>query len=220
MRPALARVVAALAAAALAGACAGRERGGDAAAGTAEERAAEQVRLAYTDPNLIAAAAYTWTSPAGPIFVIVDVQSGIAGVVQSRADLWVVDDSAPVRLGRSDIMASAATIGAFAFQDVTGDGLPDLLGYVADSTGASFPVFFAGARGSMGDQIETVASGWRFSADPEAAPRVYQGAHGACGVQLWADEPAPDSQPAGWRYLAIRRDNQLTPPTAQPPACP
>jgi hypothetical protein len=207
-----------LAAAAAVG-CA-RERAAGGTGGTAEERAAERVRQAYTQPDAVAAAAYTWTSPAGVVFVLVDVESGVAGVVQSRADLWVATDGAPARLGRSDAMPSAATIGAFAFEDVTGDGIPDLLGYVADSAGTSFPIFLVGARGSMGDEIETAAPGWRFSAEPEAAPRVYAGPHGPCGIQLWADEPAPDSQPAGWRYLLVQRASQLAPPVARPPACP
>lgn len=212
------RVLAA-AVAMLAVACA-RERPGASAGANAAERVAEQVRLTYTQPDAIAAAAFTWTSPAGLVFVLVDVESGAVGVVQSRADLWVEADSAPVRLGRSDVMPSAASIGAFAFEDVTGDGIPDLLGYVADSTGASFPIFLVGARGSMGDQIETAAPGYRFSADPEAAPRVFDGPRGPCGIQLWADEPAPDSQPAGWRYLLVQRASQLAPPAAQPPNCP
>ena len=212
------RVLAA-AVAMLAVACA-RERPGASAGANAAERVAEQVRLTYTQPDAIAAAAFTWTSPAGLVFVLVDVESGAVGVVQSRADLWVEADSAPVRLGRSDVIPSAASIGAFAFEDVTGDGIPDLLGYVADSTGASFPIFLVGARGSMGDQIETAAPGYRFSADPEAAPRVFDGPRGPCGIQLWADEPAPDSQPAGWRYLLVQRASQLAPPAAQPPNCP
>jgi len=203
----------------LAAAC-GRERAGGAAGASAEERVAERVRLVYTQQDAIAAAAYTWTSPAGPVFVLVDVESGTVGAVQSRADLWVETDSVPVRLGRSDVMPSAASIGAFAFEDVTGDGIPDLLGYVADSAGVSFPIFLVGARGSIGDQIESAAPGYRFSADPEQAPRVYTGPHGPCGIKLWADEPAPDSQPAGWRYLLVQRASQLGPPTAQPPSCP
>jgi hypothetical protein len=203
----------------LAVACAQKQAGG-AAGASAEEQVAERVRLTYTQPDAVAAAAYTWTSPAGPVFVLVDVESGTVGVVQSRADLWVQNDSAPVKLSRSDVMPSAASIGAFAFEDVTGDGIPDLLGYVADSAGVSFPIFLVGARGSMGDQIETAAPGFRFSADPEEAPRVYGGPHGPCGIQLWADEPAPDSQPAGWRYLLVQRGSQLARPTAQPPSCP
>ena len=201
----------------LAVACARKQAGGGAGA---EEQVAERVRLTYTQPDAIAAAAYTWTSPAGPVFVLVDVESGTEGVVQSRADLWVEADSVPVRLGRSDVMPSAASIGAFAFEDVTGDGIPDLLGYVADSAGVSYPIFLVGARGSMGDQIETAAPGFRFSADPEEAPRVFGGPHGPCGIQLWADVPAPDSQPAGWRYLLVQRASQLARPTAQPPSCP
>ena len=213
------RTLAAAAAALLAVSC-GRERPGTPAGSSAEERVAEQVRLTYTQPDAVAAAAFTWTSPAGLVFVLVDVESGTPGIVQSRADLWVESDSAPARLGRSDVMPSAASIGAFAFEDVTGDGIPDLLGYVADSTGASFPIFLVGARGSLGDQIETAAQGYRFSADPEAAPRVFGGPHGPCGIQLWADEPAPDSQPAGWRYLLVQRASQLAPPVARLPTCP
>ncbi len=204
---------------AAAAACA-REKAGGAAGATPEERAAEAVRVTYTQPEAIAAAAYTWSAPTGLVFVLVDVESGMSGVVQARADLWVAGDSAPVRLGRSDVMPSAATIGAFAFEDVTGDGLPDFLGYVADSAGVSFPIFLIGARGSMGDQIETAAPGWRFSAEPEEAPRVYAGPRGPCGIQVWADAPAPDSQSAGWRYLLLQRGVQLGAPSAQAPACP
>lgn len=202
----------------VAAACA--KRTGTPIQGGAEERAAERVRLSYTEQDAVAAAAYTWTSPTGLVFVLVDVESGVPGVVQSRADLWAVADSAPLRLARSDVMPSAASIGAFAFEDVTGDGLPDLLGYVADSAGVSFPVFLPGARGMMGDQIELAASGYRFSGEPENAPRVYPGPHGPCAIQLWADEPAPDSQPAGWRFLPLQRGGQLGPPAASPPACP
>ena len=208
-----------VAAAALAASC-GRERAAGSAGASAEDQVAERVRQAYAQPDAIAAAAYLWTSPAGLTFVLVDVESGTAGVVQSRADLWVATDSEPVRLGRSDVMPSAASIGVFAFEDVTGDGIPDLLGYVADSAGVSYPIFLVGARGSMGDEIESAAAGYRFSADPEAAPRVYTGPHGPCGIQLWADEPAPDSQPAGWRYLLVQRSSRLGPPAVQLPACP
>jgi len=208
-----------LAAAAVVAAC-GRQRAGGGTDASTEEQVTERVRAAYTQPDAVAAGAYTWTSPAGLTFVLVDVESGTAGVVQARADLWVAGDSAPVRLGRSDVMPSAASIGAFAFEDVTGDGIPDLLGYVADSAGVSFPIFLVGARGSMGDEIETAAPGYRFSADPEAAPRVYAGPHGPCGVQVWADAPAPDSQPAGWRYLLVLRGSQLARPAAQAPPCP
>jgi hypothetical protein len=208
-----------VAVAAFVAACA-RQSAGAGAGATLEERVAERVRQTYAQSDAIAAAAYTWTSPVGAVFVLVDVESGVAGVVQSRADLWVAIDSAPVRLGRSDVMPSAASIGAFAFEDITGDAIPDLLGYVADSAGASFPIFLIGARGSMGDQIEIAAPGYRFSADPEAAPRIYGGPHGPCGIQLWAAAPAPDSQAEGWRYLLVQRGEQLTRPVAQPPSCP
>ena len=218
MRPSR-RALLALAVAAVAAACA-RERGGDATPASAEERAADRVREYYKSPDAVAAAAFTWTSPGGIVFVLVDVESGEAGVVQSRADLWAVGDSAPVRVGRSDAMPSAASIGAFAFEDVTGDGIPDLLGFVSDSAGVAFPIFLAGARGAMADQIETAAAGFRLSAEPEQAPKVFAGPHGPCALQLWAEEPAPDSLPEGWRYLPLLRAGQLGAPTANPPACP
>ncbi len=208
----------ALAAAAALSACA-RDRGAAAAGATQEERAAERVRQQYRSPELVPAAAYTWDAPGGIIFVVVDVESGAAGVVQARADLWAVGDSTPVLVGRSDVMPSAASIGVFAFADLTGDGIPDLLGFVADSAGAAFPIFLAGAHGAMAEQIEMAAPGYRLSADPEQAPRVYAGPKGPCAIQLWADEPVPDAQPAGWRYLALLGSGQLGAPTATAPSC-
>jgi hypothetical protein len=212
----------ALAAALLLGSAAGcAGKGGEPArALSPEERAAEQVRTAYVSPDLVPAAAYTWTSPVGIVFVLVDVESGIPGVVQARADLWMAGDSAPTLLGRSDVMPSAASIGALAFRDLTGDGFPDLLGYVADSTGASFPIFVVGARGAMAEQLDLAAAGYRLSADPDEAPRVFAGARGPCAIQVWADEPAPDSQPAGWRYLPLLGAGRLGHPLAGPPSCP
>jgi hypothetical protein len=203
----------------LTGSCA-RDRVKDARASSAEEQASLLVRETYGSSDAVAAAAFTWTAPTGIVFVLVDVESGLAGAVQARADLWAVGDSAPVRLGRSDVIPSAATIGAFAFGDVTADGLPDLLGYVADSAGASYPVFLPGARGMMADQIEQAAAGFRLSAEPEDAPRILAGPHGPCALQLWAEAPAPDSAPAGWRYLAIRPSGELGPPTVGPAQCP
>ncbi len=200
----------------LAGCARGRDAG---PGGAADESAAARVREHYTSEDEVAAAAYTWTSPTGIVFVLVDVESGMSGVVQSRADLWAVADSEPARIGRSDVMPSAASIGAFAFEDVTGDGIPDLLGYVADSGGVSFPVFLAGAHGMMPDQIETAAPGFRLSAEPEQAPKVYAGPRGACALQVWAEEPAPDSLPAGWRYMPLLKDGQLGRPGATPPSC-
>jgi len=203
----------------LAGACA-KDRTAAGAAPGAEAQASFRVREAYRAADAVPAALYTWTGPAGLVFVLVDVESGIQGVPQARADLWVAGDSAPVRLGRSDVMSSAATIGAFVFEDVTGDGLPDLLGYVADSAGTSYPIFLAGARGMMAEELETAAAGFRLSAEPEEAPRVVAGEHGPCALALWAEAPAPDSAPTGWRYLALRPAGELAPPSAQPPQCP
>jgi hypothetical protein len=199
-------------------ACRG-DRGAASTAASPAERAADRVKASYHSPDLLPAAAYAWTAPSGVIFVLVDVESGVAGVVQARADLWAVADSAPVPIGRSDVMPSAATIGVFAFEDVTGDGIPDLLGYVADSAGIAFPIFVAGARGAMAEQIEIAAPRYHLSADPEQAPRVYSGPKGPCAIEAWADAPAPDSLPAGWRYLPLLRSGQLGAPAAVPPAC-
>ena len=199
-------------------ACA-RDRGAASSAASAEELAADRVKGTYRSPDLLPAAAYNWTAPDGTVFILVDVESGASGVIQARADLWAVGDSVPVLVGRSDVMPSAATIGVFAFGDVTRDGIPDLLGYVADSAGAAFPIFFPGARGAMADQIEMAAPGYRLSADPEQPPRVVSGPQGPCAIQVWADEPAPDSLPAGWRYLPLRRFGELGPPSATAPAC-
>ena len=199
-------------------ACA-RDRGAASTSGSAEERAADRVKESYRSPDLLPAAAYSWTAPDGTIFILVDVESGIQGVVQARADLWAVGDSVPVLVGRSDVMPSAATIGVFAFEDVTRDGIPDLLGYVADSAGVAYPIFLAGARGAMAEQIEMAAPGYRLSADPDQPPKVFSGPQGPCAIQAWADEPAPDSLPAGWRYLPLRRAGQLGAPAVTPPAC-
>jgi hypothetical protein len=208
-----------LIAAAVASACA-RERGDVSTATSATERAADRVRASYRSAELLPAGAYAWTAPSGVIFILVNVESGIAGIVQARVDLWAVTDSAPILMGRSDVMPSAATIGTFAFEDVTGDGIPDLLGYVADSAGVAFPIFVVGARGAMSEQIEIAAPGYRLSADPEQPPRVLSGPRGPCAIAAWADAPAPDSLPAGWRYLPLLRGGQLGAPTAAPPPCP
>jgi len=200
------------------GAACRRERAAQPAG--AEARAELEVRRAYAGPDAVAGATFTWTAPTGVVFVLVAVESGVPGVVQARADLWVGGDSAPVRLGRSDVMSSAANIGAFVFEDVTGDGLPDLLGYVADSSGAAYPIFLAGARGMMPDQIEVAARGYRLSAEPEEAPHVYQGSHGACALVLWAEAPVPDGAPPGWRFLPLLASGGLGSVSAAAPDCP
>jgi hypothetical protein len=196
-----------------------RERGAVSTAASPAERAADRVKASYHSPDLLPAAAYAWTAPTGIIFILVDVESAVPGIVQARADLWAVADSALVPMGRSDVMPSAATIGAFAFEDVTGDGMPDLLGYVADSAGVAYPIFVVGARGAMAEQLGLSAPGYRLSADPEQAPSVLSGPRGPCAIQAWADEPAPDSLPAGWRYLPLLRSGQLGVPAAAPPKC-
>lgn len=200
------------------GGCTRNGSGGSASADPAE-RATQRVRAEYTSPEVVPAAAYTWSSPDGRVFVLVAVESGVEGTIQARADLWVDGPAAPARLARSDVMPSVATIGVFAFSDLTGDGLPDLLGYAADSAGTAYPVFLPGARGMLIDELEAAAGGLRLSAEIEDAPSVVSGAHGPCALEFWAEAPTADSQPAGWRYFAVLPDGRLGPPTTAAPAC-
>ena len=93
------------------------------------------VRSQYQASDVSAAGAWTWEVPGTGVYVLIDVQSQIQDLVQARAELWLVNDSTVSRVGRSDVMPSAAEFGAFAFEDMTDDGLPDLFGYVADSAG-------------------------------------------------------------------------------------
>lgn|GEM_PF-6973456 len=174
----------------------------------------------YTTRDVIANAAWTWTSPAGPVFVMVDVESAIEGVVQATADLWMVADGTAQRVGRSEVLPSVAGMRVFAFEDLTGDGLPDFLGAVADSAEVEYPVFFPGARANLTEEIETAGSGYRFGTDEEDPPSVLRGPGGhACAIQLWAEEPTPDSLAAGWRYLALLRGGALAKPTVVSPDC-
>jgi hypothetical protein len=117
-------------------------------------------------------------------------------------------------------MPSMASLGAFSFEDVTGDGLPDFFGYVADSADTEYPVFLPGAHGALVEELEIASSGYRFSLDEANAPTVLRGPGGlACALQLWVEEPAADSLPAGWRYLALGRGGQLQRPSVTLPAC-
>jgi hypothetical protein len=200
--------------------CKGEEKAEAGVGADAEEAATLQVRARYTATDAGATGAWAWTAPAGPVYVLVDVQSTEEGVVQGRLDLWAVTGQQVQAVGQSAVMPSAATFGAFAFDDVTGDGLPDLLGYVADSAEVAYPVFIPGASGMMTDELELSAPGWRFATDQQNAPDVVRGPVGPCALRLWAEEPAPDGQPAGWRFLEIqRRGAQLAAPSAAVPAC-
>jgi hypothetical protein len=212
------RAVAALAIAVAAG-CRGKD---DAASATlsAEEQAASKVRSHYTSPDQVASSAWAWTAPDSAVFVMIDVQSTIEGVVQGRADLWLVGGGEPTVVGRSAVMPSMASLGAFSFEDVTGDGLPDFFGFVADSADTEYPVFLPGAHGALVEELEIAGSGFRFSLDEANAPAILRGTGGlACALQLWAEEPAGDSLPTGWRYLALGRGGQLERPSLTPPPC-
>jgi hypothetical protein len=160
-----------------------------------------------------------WTGPLNLAFVLIDAQSTIEGLVQARADLWVVSDSGPALVGQSDVVPSAAEIGAFAFEDLTGDGLPDLFGYVADSAGIAYPVFIPGAHGAMREEIAIAAAGWHFETAEDRLPRVVAGAGHACALQLWVEVNPPDGRGAGWRYLSVWPDGHLGAPLSEPPSC-
>jgi hypothetical protein len=185
-----------------------------------EERAATAVRDSYLSPDLVASAAWVWVGPDSIIFVMVDVESAIPGIVQGRADLWAVTEGQPSALGRSAVMPSMASLGGFAFEDLTGDGLPDFFGYVADSADTEYPIFLPGAHGALVEEVEIAGSGYRFSLDEANPPAVLRAPGGlACALQLWAEEPSADSLPAGWRYLALGRGGQLLRPSVHPPDC-
>jgi hypothetical protein len=178
------------------------------------------VRARYTSSDQVASSAWAWTALDSTIFVMVDVQSAVPGFVQGRADLWTVSGGEPTVLGRSAVMPSMASLGAFSFEDVTGDGLPDFFGFVADSADTEYPVFLPGAHGALVEELEIAGSGYRFSLDEANAPTVLRGPGAlACALQLWVEEPAADSLPAGWRYLALGRGGQLDRPSVVPPAC-
>ncbi len=181
---------------------------------------ASRVRAQYASGDARAAGVWTWSAPDGASYVFVDVQSTLDGLVQARLDLWRVTDSAEAVVGRSDVMPSAAEIGAYAVGDLTADGLPDLFGYVADSADVRFPVFLPGARGGLVDELAVAAAGWRFEVHDPTEPAVDGGFEGPCALRLWVDAPAPDGLPAGWRWLRLRARGELAAPTAREPACP
>lgn len=182
------------------------------------QRASELVRTQYVARDLIAAGAFTWTAAPETTFVMVDAQSAIDGMVQARADLWLVTGATAQQLGRSDMMPSAAEFGAWAFEDLTGDGLPELFGYVADSAGVSYPVFIPGSLGALTEEIAGSAPGYLFATE-DSLPSVLRGVRRACALKVWAEAPVPDSQPAGWRYFPVLADGQLMRPIREPPTC-
>lgn len=178
------------------------------------------MRVLYTSADQIASSAWAWTAPDSTIFVMVDVESAVPGFVQGRADLWAVSGGEPTVLGRSAVMPAMASLGAFWFEDLTGDGLPDFFGFVADSFDTRYPVFLTGARSALVEELEIAGSGFHFSLDEANAPTILRGPGGlACALQMWVEEAAADSLPPGWRYLALGRGGQLERPSVTPPPC-
>jgi hypothetical protein len=154
------------------------------------------------------------------VFVMVDVESAVEGVVQAVADLWSVTDGSPRRVARSQLMPSVASVRALLFEDVTGDGIPDFLGTVGDSADVQYPIFLPGAQANLIDELETAGAGYHFDTEDPNAPSVLPGREGSgCALRLWALDPAPDSLPAGWRYLALLRGGALDRPSPTPPDC-
>ncbi len=154
------------------------------------------------------------------MWVIVDVESAIEGVVQAVADLWEVTGGTPRRVARSQVMPSVAAMRAIVFEDVTGDAIPDFLGAVADSAEVEYPVFLPGAPANLIDELETAGAGYRFDLAEPNPPSIVPGRQGrGCALRLWAMEPVPDSLPSGWRYLALRRGGALASPSPLPPDC-
>jgi hypothetical protein len=202
-------------------ACGGAESPAGRGAAEPGADAAEAVRAAYGAADITAAGAWVWEGPLGITFVLVDAQSAIEGIVQGRADLWVVTDSGAAPVGRSEVMPSVAEIGAFAFEDLTGDGFPDLFGWVADSAGVRYPVFLVGASGGLREEIAIAATGWVFESEPdgERVPDVLPGPSRACALRLWALDPAPDRGGEGWRFVPVLPDGRLGAPRREPPDC-
>lgn len=184
-----------------------------------EERVAALVQGRYTGRDAVAAGAWTWFAPDSTVWVLIDVQSAMPGVVQARAELWVGDTTAVTRVGRSDVMPAAAEFGAYLFGDITGDGLPDFFGYVADSAATRYPVFIPGAHGAMTDLLEDAGRGFTFSIADSIPPQVVAGPRGACALQLWADA-VPDSTPTGWQFFPLGPRSTLLSPVATEPVCP
>jgi len=121
-------------------------------------------------------------------------------------------------VARSDVMPATAEFAAWHFEDLSGDGLPDLFGYVADSAGISYPVFLPGATGALTEEIASSAPGYVFAIE-DSVPAPLASPPRACAIRLWAEAPAPDSQPAGWRYLALLPDGRLMAPRREAPIC-
>ena len=178
-----------------------------------------EVRARYGTGDAAATGAWTWASPGGTIYVLVDVQSTVEDVVQGRLDLWAAGAEGTALVGRSAGMPLAASFEAYAFEDLTGDSVPDFFGAVVDSAETAYAVFLPGASGLMVEEIEIAAPGWRLSTDPAHLPEAVRGARGGCALRIWAEATTPDGRPAGWRYLALLRNGQLGAPSASPPAC-
>jgi hypothetical protein len=210
---------AAVAAAALIVAAACRREAPPPATGAQAGNAAEIVRARYAAPDAEAAGAWVWNSRDSLTYVLVDAQSAVQGIVQGRAELWLANDHDAALYGRSEALPSVASIGAYNFEDLSGDDIPDLLGFVSDSAEVSYPVFIPGSRAGMTEELAIAAQGWRFSTEEDHVPRPFSENGVTCALQLWVEENAPDNGPPGWRWLVLERNGNLHAPMATAPSC-
>ena len=177
------------------------------------------MRAQYTAPDIEAAGAWVWTGRDSLTWVLIDAQSSVQGLVQARAELWLANATQAEVYGRSEVMPSAAAIGAYNFEDLSGDGVPDLLGFVTDSSEIAYPVFLPGSRPGMTEEIALAAPGWKFSTDEEHLPQPFAENGVTCAIALWAVESPPDNGPEGWRWLSLQRDGTLSAPMQVAPSC-
>ena len=173
----------------------------------------------YHAHDVEAAAAWVWTGKDGVSYVMIDAQSAVQGIVQGRAELWIANEQQAALFGQSETLPSVAEFGAYAFEDMTGDTVPDFFGYVSDSSGISYPVFIPGAHPGMNEQIAINAPGWHFSTDEDHMPTPFGPPGRPCALQLWAQDSLPDQGAAGWRWMSILHGGDLAPPAKSPPDC-
>lgn len=172
----------------------------------------DRVRASYTSPEVDAFA--SWETSVGPERLLaVALRSFPPYDPVLRIDFWMADvNGAPYRYARSEVFSGANEIEVSRFEDLSGDGVPDLAAEIMDTLSGSRSVLLLGARGTVDDVLDVVARGWLFTVGP---PRVPESA--ACAIRIWALDPAPDSLAAGWRYLPVTERGVGRPQSRLPP---